>query len=74
MIVGDYPVASELQALGFEWFGPSDLEVVAAMIDRPDPGSEALLDANRALALRKFSIAASRDLIGQLIKKAGWSQ
>ena len=72
VIVGDYPVATELQALGFEWFRPSDLDQVAAMVMSPDPGDEALLDANRDLALRKFSIASSRDLIGDVIDRAGW--
>jgi mannosylglucosylglycerate synthase len=69
VIVGDYPVAYELEALGFRWFRASQLDDFAAQITTPDTE---LLDHNRELALEKFSIAASRDRIGALIEEAGW--
>ena len=69
VIVGDYPVADELRALGFRWFRPSELPTVESLLAEPD---EALHDANRAIAQRMFSIEASQRLIAGLIEEAGW--
>ena len=69
VIVGDYPVARELQSLGFKWFRPGELARVEQLVAHPD---EKMLDDNRALALERFSVKASRDLIEQLITEAGW--
>lgn len=69
VIVGNYPVAEELSALGFRWFRPDEVDDVRALVDEPD---QAMLDANRALAIEKFSIEASKVRIQSLIAEAGW--
>lgn len=58
--VSRYPVAEELRALGFEWFDPGDVDRIDAFLRHPD---EALLDHNRAVAVRHFSLGRlERDL------------
>lgn len=69
VIVGDYPVARELEALGFHWLRPNQLDDFADRIAHPD---DEILDHDRALAKRMFSIASSRELIAQLMTDAGW--
>lgn len=70
VIVGDYPVAAELEALGFEWYRPHQLDMVHKMIAEPD---EAVLESNAAVAHRHFSMAAIGDQIQALIQGAGWT-
>ena len=69
VIVGDYPVARELEALGFHWLRPNQLDEFAARIQNPD---NEILDRDRALAKRMFSIESSRDLIAKLMTEAQW--
>lgn len=69
VIVGDYPVAEELEALGFTWFKPSQLDEVARLLRHPDPG---MLERNRSVAHRHFSIEKTAELVTELIEKAGW--
>src|SRR5207253_2447063 len=45
-VVGGYPVAAELRALGFEWFRPDDVDAIAAFVRAPD---HELLQRNRAV-------------------------
>ncbi len=52
LVVGPYPVASELAAYGFRWFGLGQLAEAAAFLDQPDPS---LLARNRAVATARFS-------------------
>ncbi|MBA2496575.1 MAG: glycosyltransferase [Acidimicrobiia bacterium] len=68
-VVGRYPVADELRALGFRWFEPHDAEGVAAHLARPDP---ALLDANRAVAVRHLSLDRVTETLGAVLDEAGW--
>jgi glycosyltransferase involved in cell wall biosynthesis len=56
LLIGPYPVAAELAAFGFRWFGLGDLAALGAWLDDPDPG---LLDHNWAVADTHFSL---RDL------------
>ena len=56
LAIGPYPVASELAAFGFEWFGLSDTDRLRRWVDAPDA---ALLDRNLAVASAHFS---TRDL------------
>jgi len=56
LAVGPYPVAAELAAFGFDWFGLDQAERLAAWLQAPDPG---LLDRNLAVAAAHFSL---RDL------------
>jgi glycosyltransferase involved in cell wall biosynthesis len=69
LAVGDYPVAAELAAFGFRWFPADDPAPLRAFLDRPDPG---LLDANRAVALRHFSLDALTAQLADLLEGAGW--
>jgi glycosyltransferase involved in cell wall biosynthesis len=69
LAVGDYPVAAELAAFGLRWFPVDDPEPLRAFLADPDP---ALLDHNRAVALRHFSIDALTRQLAGLLHAAGW--
>ncbi len=70
VVVGDYPVASELLAYGFGWFGPDDLHAVAAALTAPDP---ARLDRDRDIARRWFSVDAVTVALAALLEERGWT-
>jgi glycosyltransferase involved in cell wall biosynthesis len=55
LVVGDFPVARELGALGFRWSTPDDLDDLRDRLAAPDPG---LLDHNEAVARRHFGMDA----------------
>jgi mannosylglucosylglycerate synthase len=69
LAVGDYPVAAELASFGFRWFPVDDPEPLRAFLAAPDP---ALLDHNRAVALRHFSLEALTRQLADLLRGAGW--
>jgi glycosyltransferase involved in cell wall biosynthesis len=56
LAIGPYPVATELAAFGFDWFGLEEADRLAAWLADPDPQ---LLHRNRAVAAAHFSL---RDL------------
>ena len=56
LVIGPYPVADELAARGFEWFGLDDLDDLGRWLARPDGR---LLEHNLAVADAHF---AQRDL------------
>ncbi len=67
VVVGHYPVAEELRALGFAWYGPDEPEAVAAGLADPDdpsagPGGRLSLNEslehNRDVARRHLSTEA----------------
>ena len=60
LAVGDYPVAHELAAFGFEWFMADEPAELARWLDAPDV---ALLDHNLAVARQHFNL---RDLPARL--------
>jgi mannosylglucosylglycerate synthase len=68
LAVGDYPVAAEVAAFGFRWFPADDPTPLKAFLDRPDPS---LLDANRDLARRHFSLDALAAQLADLLARAG---
>jgi glycosyltransferase involved in cell wall biosynthesis len=53
LVVGPYPVATELAAFGFEWFGLDQTDRLAAWLDAPDVS---LLDHNQRVAADHFSL------------------
>jgi glycosyltransferase involved in cell wall biosynthesis len=65
LAIGAYPVAAELAAFGFRWFGVSDPTPLAAWLRRPDHG---LLEHNHRVAATNFNVA---DLPGRLAKVLG---
>ena len=67
--IGDYPVADELRALGFEWFDASCPADVAEFLEAPDP---ALLERNRAVAALHFSYERMAAQLEALLHDAGW--
>jgi glycosyltransferase involved in cell wall biosynthesis len=69
-VVGHHPVAEEFRRLGFRWFDPEGIEELRAWLADPDP---TLLDHNRAVAERHFSLGALDDAIAGLLDEAGWS-
>lgn len=68
--VGDYPVASELRALGFQWFDPSDPTGLRQWLAAPDP---ALLEHNRTVARDHLSPAMVTAALESLLDEAGWT-
>jgi mannosylglucosylglycerate synthase len=70
LAVGDYPVAAELAGFGLRWFPVDDPEPLRAFLADPD---QALLDRNRAVALRHFSLDALTRQLGELLRAAGWA-
>jgi mannosylglucosylglycerate synthase len=70
LAVGDYPVAAELASFGLRWFPVDDPEPLRAFLADPDP---ALLDRNRAVALRHFSLDALTRQLAELLRTAGWA-
>jgi glycosyltransferase involved in cell wall biosynthesis len=62
--VGDYPVADELRAFGFEWFPTDDAASLASFLADPD---DALHDTNEAVVRTHFSLERLRaDIAGLL--------
>ncbi len=60
LVIGPYPVARELAAFGFDWFGLDDLGRLDAWLGAPDPG---LLERNLAVARAHFDL---EDLPGRI--------
>ena len=64
LAVRRYPVALEIEQLGFRWFPHDDAEPLRAFLRRPD---DALLDENRAIAIEHFSLATLRRRLGEVL-------
>lgn len=69
-VVGSYPVADELRALGFRWFSVDDLEPFARFLRSPDTG---LLDHNQEVARTQLSTDVMTERLRQLLDDAGWA-
>jgi len=69
LAVGDYPVAAELAAFGFRWFPVHDPGPLRDFLDRPDAE---LLEHNREVAVRHFSLDALTTQLADLFHGASW--
>lgn len=69
VVVGPYPVAAELRALGFQWFDPSGLPRLEAFLRHPDA---ALHDTNEAIARTHFGLDTVGANLEHLLREAGW--
>ena len=68
-IVGHYPVAEELRALGFQWFDPDDLSPFQSWIETREP---ALIDHNRDVVASTLSLEIMQTALHSLLDEAGW--
>jgi glycosyltransferase involved in cell wall biosynthesis len=68
-VVGNYPVAVELRAFGFEWFDPGSTDGLDRFLRAPD---NALLDHNQRIAREHFSFDRMVDGLRGLLDDAGW--
>jgi glycosyltransferase involved in cell wall biosynthesis len=69
LAIGDYPVANELATFGFRWFSPADPDALGLFLSDPD---QSLLDHNRAVARRHFSLDRLRIELRELLDRRGW--
>ena len=66
LAVGPYPVAGELAAFGFDWFGLTDMDRLHAWLVQPD---RALLDTNFKVASEHFSTRHLPDTIARILPR-----
>ena len=68
-IVGHYPVAEELRALGFTWFDADDLEPLKLWLDA---GDRSLLDHNAEVVESTLSLEVMQTALTAVLDEAGW--
>ena len=71
VVVGDYPVAAELRALGFRWLPADDAEPLRRALADPAVLDEDLAH-NDALVRRHFSMAGLEAALAEILGRAGW--
>jgi len=64
LVIGPYPVATELAAFGFQWFALDEVVGLGAWLDAPD---DARLDHNQEVATTHFSLADLPDRISNAL-------
>ena len=64
-----WPAVREVAAHGFRWFDASDPSPLARWLSRPD---DSLLEANREIACRHFSLDVLRRRLASLLGARGW--
>jgi glycosyltransferase involved in cell wall biosynthesis len=68
LAIGSYPVADELAAFGFRWFGAADPTPLADWLRRPQPE---LLEHNHQVAATHFNLADLPTRLAQVLRRAG---
>ena len=66
LAIGPYPVAAELAAFGFEWFGSSDPGALGDWLDAPD---ERLLEHNQHVAAQHFDLADLPSRLARVLER-----
>ena len=64
LAIGPYPVATELAAFGFDWFGLEETDRLSTWLAAPDTR---LLDDNLAVAATHFSLDDLPDRIAAIL-------
>ncbi len=73
VVVGNYPVASELRRLGFQWLGADLAENnIEAITSEAKRASVSSLDINQSLAAEHLSLSQMTLSVKSLLEKAGW--
>lgn len=68
--VADYPVATELRGLGFEWYPTDDPEPLRRSLG--GAGSDERIEHNRQVAVKHLSLPVMTSAIEALLDEAGW--
>ena len=71
VVVGDYPVAAELRAVGFRWLPADDAEPLRRALAEPAALCDDLAH-NDALVRRHFSMAGLEAALADILGRAGW--
>jgi glycosyltransferase involved in cell wall biosynthesis len=71
VVVGDYPVAAELRALGFRWLSADDADPLRRALADPAALDDDLAH-NHALVRRRFSMAGLEEALAEILGRAGW--
>jgi glycosyltransferase involved in cell wall biosynthesis len=70
-VVGNYPAAGEWRALGFQWPRPDQRRWLAQLLSDGAQRAE-VIERNRTLAVRWFSVAAAAAQLASLMDSRGW--
>jgi glycosyltransferase involved in cell wall biosynthesis len=72
VVVGDYPVADELRALGFEWLRVGELDVLAGRLAEPAVTRADRAARHRAIVEQHLSREIMSNHLRALLDEAGW--
>jgi glycosyltransferase involved in cell wall biosynthesis len=70
-VVGSYPVADEWRELGFQWPRPDERRWLAQLL-RDDAQRAEVIEQNRMLAMKWFTVAAAAERLAPLMDSRGW--
>lgn len=65
LVIGPYPVADELSALGFRWFGLDETDRLRTWLADPDP---ALIEANREVVRHHLNLSELPQKIARILE------